>query len=249
MMIQKPVQKFFCRNEHRSLRIAAFLLAAGLLIAAAAYFDVRQLLGSALEFIRSLGSAGPAAFILIYTAATVLFIPGSVLTLGAGAIFGVVWGSVYVSLASTLGAALAFLIGRHFTRAMVEHRISGHPKFSAVDRAVGQEGWTVVFLTRLSPIFPFNLLNYAFGLTSVSFTSYIIASWLGMMPGTVMYVYLGSLAGEIAELAAGSGERQRSAWEWALYSVGLLATIWVTVVVTKAAGRALEEKTDNEQLV
>jgi uncharacterized membrane protein YdjX (TVP38/TMEM64 family) len=163
----------------------------------------------------------------------VLFLPGSVLTLGAGAVFGVVWGSVYVSVASTLGATCAFLVGRHFARDAILRQTAGNERFAALDRAVAAEGWKIVGLTRLSPVFPFALLNYAFGLTQVKLGQFVLASWLGMMPGTVLYVYLGSLA------QAAAGERTRTTGEWALYVVGLLATIAVTVMLTRVARRAL----------
>src|SRR5687767_9456364 len=148
----------------------------------------------ALTRVESLGAWGPVMFILIYVLATVLFIPGSVLTLGAGATFGVVSGSLLVSLAATLGAAAAFLMGRYFARPRVARIMERHPAFRSVAGAVAADGWKLVLLTRLSPVFPYTFLNYAFGLTPVKFTHYVLASWIGMMPGTVMYVWLGSLA-------------------------------------------------------
>lgn len=210
--------------------------AAILLLTAAKYFDVQDLLKQALDWVGRLGPWGPAIFIAMYVAATVLLIPGSVLTLGAGAVFGLVRGALIVSLASTLAATCAFLIGRYLARAAVARKIQGSEKFTAIDRAVAAEGWKVVFLTRLSPAFPFTLLNYAFGLTRVKLGHYVLASWIGMMPGTVMYVYLGSLA------QAASGERTRTTGEWALYGVGLLATIAVTIFVTRIARKALNRK-------
>lgn len=220
------------------------VLAIVALIAAAKYFNVQSLLQDALDWIRSLGAAGPAAFIVIYIFATVAALPGSVLTLGAGAVFGVVFGSIYVSIASTLGAVLAFIIARYLARDAVGKRIARNEKFAAVDHAVGADGWRIVFLTRLSPVFPFNFLNYAFGLTKVSLRDYLTASWIGMMPGTVMYVYLGSLAGDLATIASGTTKHTRSSIEWALYLVGLLATVAVTIYVTKIARSALKERTD-----
>ena len=159
------------------------------------------------------------AFIVLYILATVLFLPGSILTLGAGLLFGLVLGFVYVSIASTLGATAAFLTGRYLARDWVARKIEGNTTFRAIDDAVAEGGWRIVGLTRLSPIFPFNMLNYAFGLTQVSLRDYFFASWIGMMPGTVMYVYLGSLAGSLAAL--GSGARARTPGEWTLYAVGL----------------------------
>jgi uncharacterized membrane protein YdjX (TVP38/TMEM64 family) len=209
-------------------------------IAAARFFNFQVIIKNALESIASLGPWGPVAFILIYIVATVLFIPGSLLTLGAGVLFGVVGGSICVSIGSILGATCAFLTGRYLTRGWVSKQIENNPKFAAIDEAVKGEGWKIVLLTRLSPIFPFNLLNYAFGVTQVSLKDYFFASWIGMSPGTVMYVYIGSLAGSLAAL--GAQGRSRTAAEWALYAIGLLATIALTVYATRFAKKALDDK-------
>jgi uncharacterized membrane protein YdjX (TVP38/TMEM64 family) len=206
------------------------------LVVAARYFHAQDLLRQALDHVRQLGAWGAVLFIAIYVVATVLFLPGSVLTLGAGAVFGVVRGSIYVSIGSTLGATAAFLVGRYLARHAIARKIEGNARFAAIDQAVAGEGWKIVGLTRLSPMFPFTLLNYAFGLTSVKLGHYVLASWIGMMPGTVMYVYLGSLA------QAASGERTRTPGEWALYGVGLLATLGVTIFVTRLAKRALAKR-------
>jgi len=211
------------------------------LLAAARYFDAPALLRRALDAIAGLGPWGPVLFVVLYVAATVLFLPGSVLTLGAGVVFGLGKGAVIVSLSATLGATAAFLVGRYLARGWVARKIGGNEKFNAIDEAVAREGWKIVGLTRLSPVFPFNLLNYAFGLTRVSLRDYVLASWIGMMPGTVMYVYLGSLAGDLA--GAGRGQTASTRAEWALYAVGLLATIAVTVYVTRVARRALQKRT------
>lgn len=215
-------------------------LAVVLIVFAARFFNAQQLVRELLEWISGLGPWGPVVFVFIYIAATILFIPGFLLTLGSGFLFGVVKGSILVSVASTLGATLAFLAGRYLARSWVSQKIAGNEKFKAIDRAVGREGWKIVGLVRLSPIFPFNLLNYAMGLTGVSLKEFFLASWLGMLPGTLMYVYLGSLAGDLAML--GSGQHVRTPAEWALYAVGLVATIVVTVYVTRLARSALREK-------
>jgi uncharacterized membrane protein YdjX (TVP38/TMEM64 family) len=200
------------------------------------YFDVRALLRDSLAWVEQLGPWGPVLFVLIYIVAAVLFVPGSALTLGAGAVFGVGLGSVLVSLGATLGATAAFLVGRYFARAWVAKKIEGNAAFAAIDRAVAAEGWKIVGLTRLSPAFPFSLLNYAFGLTRVSLRDYVVASWIGMMPGTVMYVYIGSLA-RVA------GDRTRTPGEWALLGLGLVATIAVTIFITRIARTALAKRT------
>jgi len=221
-------------------KLVLWVLAIVVLLAAAWHFNAQALLRSALDGIARLGPWGPVIFVLLYVAATVAFVPGSILTLGAGFVFGVVKGSIIVSISATLGATAAFLVGRYLARDWVSKKIEGNAKFKAIDEAVAREGWKIVGLTRLSPVFPFNLLNYAFGLTRVSLRDYFFASWIGMMPGTVMYVYLGSLAGDLA--AVGAGGRARTPAEWALYVVGLLATVAVTVYVTRVARRALQQR-------
>jgi len=204
------------------------------------YFHVPDLLRRSLDWVAGLGPAGVLAFVVIYILACVFMLPGSVLTLGAGAVFGVVKGSAIVSVAATLGATAAFLAGRYLARNRVARMIAGNERFRAIDEAVGREGWKIVGLTRLSPVFPFNLLNYAYGITRVSLRDYFLASWIGMLPGTVMYVYLGSLAGSLATLGRhGAG---RTPAQWALYAVGLLATVAVTVFVTRIARAALAAK-------
>lgn len=210
------------------------------LLALARYLNAQALLRSALDGIAGLGPWGPVIFVLLYVLATVLFLPGSILTLGAGVVFGVVKGSIAVSVAATLGATAAFLVGRYLARDWVGRKIEGNTRFKAIDEAVAREGWKIVGLTRLSPVFPFNLLNYAFGLTRVSLRDYFFASWIGMMPGTVMYVYIGSLASDLATVA--TGQRARTPAEWALYVVGLLATLAVTIYVTRVARRALQQR-------
>ena len=222
------------------LKPVLWILAIAAVIAAAKYFNVQELFKSTLVWIEGLGAWGSIAFIFLYILATVLFLPGSILTLGGGVLFGVVWGSIYVSIASTVGATAAFLIGRYLARDWVATKIAGNKTFQAIDEAVADGGWRIVGLTRLSPIFPFNMLNYAFGLTQVSLRDYFFASWIGMMPGTVMYVYLGSLAGSLAAL--GTGARVRTPAEWTLYMVGLLATIVVTLYVTRKARAALNQQ-------
>jgi uncharacterized membrane protein YdjX (TVP38/TMEM64 family) len=221
-------------------RIALWALVVVAVVVLGRYADAPALLRRALDGIAALGPWGAALFVVLYVAATVLFLPGWILTLGAGAVFGLGRGVVIVSLSATLGATAAFLVGRYLAREWVAKRIEGNPRFRAIDHAVAREGWKIVGLTRLSPVFPFNLLNYAFGLTRVSLRDYVVASWIGMLPGTVMYVYLGSLAGSLA--AVGQGRGARSSAEWGLYAVGFLATIGVTVYVTRLARRALRER-------
>lgn len=198
-------------------------------------------LTAALNAIAALGPAAPIAFIAIYVLACVLFIPGSILTIGAGVIFGVVWGSIYVSIASTAGATAAFVVGRYFARDAIARRIEGNPRFRSIDDAVAREGWKIVLLTRLSPVFPFNLLNYAYGLTRVRLGEYVLASWIGMMPATVMFVYIGSLSGDLARAASGAGAPAN--YRWVINVVGFAATVLVAIYATRIGARALKERT------
>ena len=226
--------------EHQSKSIWKWvlaLLAVASLLFILYFLDVQELFQVTLAWISDLGPLGPVFFIVFYILATVLFLPGLIPTMAAGVLFGVIQGTLLVSISSISGATLAFLTGRYLAREWVAVKIRGNQKFEAIDVAVAKEGWKIVGLTRLSPVFPFNLLNYAFGLTQVSLRDYFLASWIGMLPGTVMYVYIGSLAGDLASL--GSGERSRSPAEWALYGVGLMATVVLTLYITRIAQRAL----------
>jgi len=193
-------------------------------------------------WVEGLGAWGPAAFVAVYAAATVAFVPASLLTLGAGAIFGVGRGTALVFVAATLGASASFLVARYVARSSIERRIQRDARFAAIDRAVAAEGLKIVTLLRLSPAVPFNLLNYALGLTSVRFGDYFLAS-IGMLPGTLMYVYLGAIGGDVAAVAGGANAG-RSTAEWALLVVGLAATVAVTVSITRIARRALAEATE-----
>nr|WP_051036365.1 TVP38/TMEM64 family protein [Pleurocapsa sp. PCC 7327] len=203
-------------------------------------FNPQEWLRNALQWIDSLSTVGAIAFILLYIIATVAFLPGSILTLGAGVVFGVVWGALYVFIGATLGATAAFLVGRYLVRGWVAKKIEGNKKFRAIDQGVGREGLKIVLLTRLSPIFPFNLLNYAYGVTGVSLKDYIIGS-VGVIPGTIMYVYIGSLAGNLATIGT-EAQPANPAVQWTIRIVGFIATVAVTLYVTKVARKALEEE-------
>lgn len=203
-------------------------------------FNLQEMLRRALMKINSFGAVGAIAYIALYIIATIAFLPGSIVTLGAGVVYGVALGSIYVFIGATLGATAAFLIGRYLARDWVSKKIAGNEKFRAIDEAVGKEGFKIVLLTRLSPVFPFNLLNYAFGVTGVSLKDYLLG-FVGMIPGTIMYVYLGSLAGNCA-LIGTEKQPQDLAVQWTLRIIGFVATVAVTVFVTRIARKALEEK-------
>ena len=222
-------------------RVIAITIAAIAILYGAHRIGAGPWLADTLDWIRGLGPLAPIVFIAIYIVACVAFVPGSILTIGAGVLFGVVRGTIYVSIAATLGATAAFLVGRYLARDWVSRQLEGNAKFKAIDRAVGREGWKIVALTRLSPVFPFNLINYAYGLTRVTLRDYFFASWAGMIPATIMYVYIGSLTGEVARAAG--GRTGRTPAEWALTAVGFVATVAVVVYATRIGARALREKT------
>lgn len=221
---------------------AALRASSLLLLLAATVFLLRSLpLETALLRLegeaKAMGGLGLAAYGVGYMLAALAFVPGSALTLGAGAVFGLLRGLIVVSMASTAAAALAFLIARHLARHRVEGWARSFPRFRAVDRAIAEGGWKVVALLRLSPAMPFSAGNYLFGLTGVGFWPYVLASWAAMLPGTFLYVYLGH-AGRVA--AGGGG---RTPGEWALLAAGLVATVAVTGYVTRLARRALRLET------
>jgi uncharacterized membrane protein YdjX (TVP38/TMEM64 family) len=217
----------------------ALILLAVLVLARA--LPTERLLGVVRAWIDGLGLWGPLALGAIYILAALLFVPGSLLTLAAGAIYGLLLGTIIVSVASTTAAALAFLIARHAARDTVRRKVERSPRLAAVDAAIGEEGWKVVMLLRLSPAVPFNLQNYLYGVTAVRFWPCVLASWLAMLPATFMYVYLGSLG-----RAAAAG-RDTSPAEWTLRGIGLLATVAVTVYVARLARNAIRRRTAIEQ--
>lgn len=227
-------------TESRRPSALKLLLGAAALVAVLALARVAGGYVPALaEWVDGLGVWGPAAFILAYVVAAVLFVPGALLTLAGGAIFGLAKGTLYVFIAAALGSGAAFLVSRYLARSWVEGQLTRSPRFASVDRAVAENGLRITFLLRLSPVFPFNFMNYALGLTRVSFRDYMLASF-GMLPGTLLYVYYGRVIGDVATLAGGV-ETERGAGYYVVTLLGLAATIAVTAIVTRIARRALAE--------
>lgn len=223
-----------------------FLLRALLVVAilAALVFGGRQLgslIPAVTAYVDGLGPWAPPVFIAIYVVATIAFVPGSLLTLAAGALFGLFYGTLYVMIGATLGACGAFLVARYLARGAVERRLVAYPRFAALDEALGRDGLRIVVLLRLSPVFPFNMLNYALGVTRVTFRDFLIAS-AGMLPGSLLYVYYGRVVGDVAALAGGVAEPRGPVY-YSLLALGLVATIAVTVIVARAARRALAATT------
>jgi uncharacterized membrane protein YdjX (TVP38/TMEM64 family) len=222
----------------RLLALIAILIA---LFLSTKFLPVREWLRNFNDWVGQMGVAGILIFIAGYAVATVLLAPGSILTIGAGFAFGLWNGFLAVSAGSTLGAALAFLVARFIARSRVEAIAKRNDKFRRIDSAIGKQGAKLIFLLRLSPVIPFNLSNYFYGLTSVRFWPYVLASWIGMMPGTFLYVYLGT-ASKAAVSAAADGEAVKHGWQyWTFLGVGLAATIIVTIWVTKIARDGLKK--------
>lgn len=193
---------------------------------------------SALEsWISSLGMWGPVVLTLAYIVATIFLVPGTILTLVAGALFGLTAGTITVSIGSTFGASACFLIARYVARDRVAEWVQQYPRFRAIDRAIEEGGWKIVALLRLSPAIPFNVQNYLYGLTLIRFWPYVIASWLAMLPGTFLYVYLG----HVTQSALGA-DRTRTPGEWIMLGIGLLATLVVSVYVTRLARSKIDQQ-------
>jgi uncharacterized membrane protein YdjX (TVP38/TMEM64 family) len=212
-------------------------LGIGVVAVAAAWFllPLGEWLKSFNQWVASLGVWGYLVFAVVYIVATVLLAPGSPLTIAAGVAFSG-WAFPLIVIAATIGAALAFLVARYIARARVERLSEQRPKLKAVDQAVTEEGWKVVLLLRLSPVAPFNLQNYFFGITDIKFWHYVAATFVGIMPGTALYVYLGAIGA-----AAGQRDAQGDPLRWMFFAIGLVATVVVTVLIARRARATLEK--------
>jgi len=189
-------------------------------------FEIIQNIPSIIEKTASSGPVGYLGFILIYIVSTVMMLPGSPLTFTAGALFGFWKGLIFVSIGSTLGASCAFMVSRYLIRKSIEKRVLKNKKFQSIDNEIDEQGWKIVILARLSPIIPFFLLNYALGITKIRFIHFIFASWVGMIPGTTVYVLMGTMGGAFIN-------GKKSSFEWLLLGMGLIATILVTLLISK----------------
>jgi len=217
-------------NTPGAWRPILLIVAVAVMLVLAPLLEIGEKLGALRGWIDSLGPWGPVVFVLLYVLAVVAALPGSAITVAAGALFGSVVGVLTVSVGSTVGAALPFLIARYFARSAAESWLGGNPKFRGFDELTERHGAAIVALTRLVPLFPFNLLNYGFGLTRVPFRTYVVGSWLCMLPATVLYV-VG------ADVLTSGLSQGRVPWE-------LLAVLAVVVVslalLVRQARRRLE---------
>jgi uncharacterized membrane protein YdjX (TVP38/TMEM64 family) len=213
------------------------LLAAGAVIVIAE----RELLHPLALWFAGLGAAAPVAFVAIYVLLTVALVPNSFLTIASGALFGLFWGTVYSFVASVLGAGAAFLASRYLVRDRMARRVVADARFQRIDRAICRHGLRVMLLIRLSPVFPFSLLNYALGLSRVRFRDYMLGS-ISMLPGTALYVYPGMVAGQVIALGAGRTQPRDTGY-YVTMGAGLLVTVLAVVLLTRVARRALREET------
>jgi uncharacterized membrane protein YdjX (TVP38/TMEM64 family) len=204
---------------------------------ASVVLPVKDWIRSFIDWVQQLGPIGVIVFIAAYALATVLFLPGWIFTVGAGLVYGVIGGTLVALTGAVIGATLAFIIARYLLRKHIETYTKRNPRFKAIDDAIGRNGWKIIGLLRLSPLIPFNLSNYFYGITSVSLKAYVAVSAIGMIPGTLLYAYLGAIG-----KAGISGEKtQHSVAQYVLLGVGLVATIAVTVLVSRIAQNALKK--------
>ncbi|MBE9203416.1 TVP38/TMEM64 family protein [Synechocystis salina LEGE 06099] len=193
--------------------------------------------------VKNLGWWAPSIYIAVYNLATILLLPGSLLTMKGGCLFGWWWGTIYTTIAAMIGATIAFLIGRHFSRNWVQEKMAKYPKFKLLNAAVKKDGWKIVILTRLSPIFPFNLLNYGFGVTDVSLKDYILGSF-AMIPATIAYTYIGSLATDLTTIGDNLNN-QTQIIQWSMRLCGLGATVFLIVYLKQWSDKVFQQSLSN----
>ncbi len=223
-----------------------FILAAVILVAAGGFIflPVRHWFASLERSVQSLGSLGPITLALGYMLATVFLIPGSAITVSAAGLFGFKTAFLAVLVGANAGALCAFLLARTLLRDRVARWADSHPKFCSLDRAIARQGFKMVLLLRLSPAFPFTLLNYLLGLTAVRTASYMFANLIGMLPGMILYIYIGSAARDVI---SGDLVDAASFYQQILKYTGLLATAAVAVSATRMARTALREAEETQE--
>jgi uncharacterized membrane protein YdjX (TVP38/TMEM64 family) len=223
------------RKPNRTVRFVLLALVAVAVVALWKFLPLQDWIMTFQASVRGMGAVGVVLFIIIYALATIALVPGSPITLAAGVAYGL-WAFPIVVVAATLGAALSFIAARYVFHDRVQARITRYPKLSAVNEAIREEGWRIVFLLRLSPAFPFSLQNWFLGITPVAFWPAQVATFFGIMPGTLLYIW-------IADLGATAGSGDTSLYQTLFLGFGLLVTLVVTVLVTRKAAAKLREAT------
>lgn len=229
------------------LKIALIIAA---LMGASFIWPVAEWMQALIVWVRASGMWGAAAFAAIYVATAVLLMPASILTLGAGFVYGPYWGTLLVSPVSVLAAFVAFSLARGKLRPWVMAKVGGNKNFAAVDGAVGDQGFKIVMLLRLSPLFPYNFLNYMLGLTGVKAKSYVLASFIGMLPATFLYTYLGSLVPSVTELASApkqGADAAQNIFMWVGFAVTVMVTTYVTIISRRALKATMTSIEEDEK--
>src|SRR5438552_5123969 len=197
---------------------------------------IRSWIASLIDWVQQLGPVGVIVFIIAYALATVLFLPGWIFTVSAGLVYGIARGTAIALTGATIGATLAFLVARHLLRENVEQFAKKNPRFKAIDDAIGVNGWKIIGLLRLSPLIPFNFSNYFYGITAIPFWQYVLVSAVGMLPGTLLYAYLGA----IGRAGVSGSAASHNKWQYVLLAIGLIATVAVTILVSRIAKTRLK---------
>lgn len=223
------------------IRLVVLVAVTAALIAAILLLPVIPCVAHALECVERSGVWGPVVLGVFYVVSCVFLVPGSIPTLASGFLFGVALGSLTAVIGSTIGACVAFGVGRTMARGWVARRIARNRRFGAIDRMIGRHGFKIVLLSRLSPISPFIVLNYLFSLTKVSFWEYALGSLVGMIPGTVLFVYFGAGLRSLAEVTAyAKGEVPPTPAERVVFWAGLAVAVVVTLLLAKLAHTSLQ---------
>lgn len=238
------------QNDHlffvkKSSLVWKALVAGGfavVLLAAAQRLPLIAWLQSLQGWFSGLGFVGILLFAVTYAIGAIAFVPCSPWTISAGIFFGFTRGMLAVLLGSTLGASIGFFLARAFGRERIAEKLRHNPKFSIIDRAIGKEGWKIVILLRMMPI-PFGLSNYIYGLTAVTFSHYLIATWLGMLYGNLAFVYLGAIGGRSLE---NSPHGHRHPLEYVLLVLSIIAAFAVGIILRRIAKKALAEAEEKE---
>lgn len=221
-----------------SILIVSTLFVGLILVASIKFFNLHDYVTNMLAWIDSVGAWGPLLFIIIDILVVVFLFPGVLITMGAGFIFGVIQGSIYIIIATTIGAVLSFSISRYLFNERISRYFSTHKKAQYLNQFLAADGWKIIFFTRLIPFFPFKISNYLFGLTDFKMRSFTIGTFLGIWPITVFNVYIGSLAANLSKLGVVSEPSQTQLY---FYIFGFICSIVAIAYITRRASLALSQ--------
>lgn len=213
-----------------------------ILILLADRVELDRTLTSLLQWVDSLGTLGAIAFIAIYIIATIICVPGSIMALAGGALFGKLIGTILVFISGFLGACCAFSLGRYLLRDWVKRRLEKNSYLKAINKVVVAEGWKIACLLHLSPIIPFNILNYALGASQITYKNFIVATSVGILPGVILYVFLGSTIGDLTMAVMGKSDSANSTIQWLVSAIGVVATLALTIYLAKIARQQITKK-------